>query len=77
VGESEPTEIAGVGGGATKGLWMMIITYDHLFDYEHALFTFKEPMQKLFLTEQMSLKNLKQFGKDSTDVVVNELQQLD
>jgi hypothetical protein len=53
-------------------------TYDHLYDSDHMLVTFDEPMGELFLTEQMSLKKrLKYFGKSSTNAVVKECRQLD
>jgi hypothetical protein len=53
-------------------------SYKHLFDYNHALLTYEDPMGELFLTEQMSLKKgLKQFGKDGAEAVVAELRQLD
>jgi hypothetical protein len=53
-------------------------SYKHLFNYNHALLTYEDPMGELFLTEQMSLKKgLKQFGKDGAEAVVAELRQLD
>jgi hypothetical protein len=33
-------------------------SYKHLFDYNHALLTYEDPMGELFLTEQMSLKKV-------------------
>jgi hypothetical protein len=52
--------------------------YDHLYDSDHLLTTFDEPMGELFMTEQMSLKKiLKYFGKNGADAVVAEMQQLD
>jgi hypothetical protein len=52
--------------------------YDHLYDSDHMLATFEEPMGELFMTEQMSLKKgLKLFGKDRADAVVAEMRQLD
>jgi hypothetical protein len=53
-------------------------TYDHLYDSDHMLVTFDEPMGELFLTEQMSLKKgLKYFGKSGANAVVKECRQLD
>jgi hypothetical protein len=53
-------------------------SYDHMFNYEHALLTYEKPMGELFLMEQMSLKKgMKQFGKTGAEVVVAELRQLD
>ena len=52
--------------------------YDHLYDSDHLLATFEEPMGELFMTEQMSLKKgLKYFGKSGADAVVAEMRQLD
>jgi hypothetical protein len=48
--------------------------YDHLYDLDHLLATFEEPMGELFMTEQMSLKKgLKYFGKSGADAVVAEM----
>jgi hypothetical protein len=55
-----------------------IRNYDHLYDSDHLLATFNEPMGELFMTEQMSLKKgLKHFGKNGADAVVAEMRQLD
>jgi hypothetical protein len=52
--------------------------YNHIYDSDHLLATFEEPMGELFMTEQMSLKKgLKYFGKSGADAVVAEMQQLD
>jgi hypothetical protein len=52
--------------------------YNHLYDSDHLLATFEEPMGELFMTEQMSLKKgLKYFGKKGADAVVSEMRQLD
>jgi hypothetical protein len=52
--------------------------YDHLYDSDHLLTTFDEPMGKLFMAGQMSLKKvLKCFGKNGADAVVAEMRQLD
>jgi hypothetical protein len=52
--------------------------YNHLYNSDHLLATFNEPMGELFMTEQMSLKKgLKYFGKSGADAVVAEMQQLD
>jgi hypothetical protein len=52
--------------------------YNHLYDSDHLLATFEEPMGELFMTEQMSLKKgLKYFGKSGADAVVAEMRQLD
>jgi uncharacterized protein YeaC (DUF1315 family) len=52
--------------------------YDHLYNSDHLLATFEEPMRELFMTEQMSLKKgLKYFGKSGADAVVAEMRQLD
>jgi hypothetical protein len=58
-------------------------SYDHLndgniFDYDHVLLSFEDPLGELFLTEQMSLKKgLKYFGKAGAEAVVKEMRQLD
>jgi hypothetical protein len=58
-------------------------SYGHLYDeniynYDHALLSFKEPLGELFLTEQMSLKKgIKHFSKYGAEAVVKELRQLD
>jgi hypothetical protein len=53
-------------------------SYNHLYDPDHLLATFEEPMGELFLTEQMSLKKgQKYFGQSGADAVVAELRQLD
>ena len=53
-------------------------SYDHLYDPDHMLATFKEPMGELFMMEQMSLKKgLKHFGKNGADALVAEMRQLD
>jgi hypothetical protein len=73
-----------------NGVWQHLInlhkrkpcSYNHLYDenmydYNHALLLFKEPLGKLFLTEQMSLKKgLKQFSKDGAEAVAIGLRQL-
>jgi uncharacterized protein YeaC (DUF1315 family) len=52
--------------------------YNHLYDLDHLLATFEEPMGELFMMEQMSLKKgLKYFGKSGADAVVAEMRQLD
>jgi hypothetical protein len=52
-------------------------SYDHLYNSDHLLTTFEEPMGELFMTEQMSLKKgLKYFGQSGADAVVTEMRQL-
>ena len=52
--------------------------YEHLYDSDHVLATFEQPLGELFVTEQMSLKKgLKYFGKSGADAVVAEMRQLD
>jgi hypothetical protein len=49
-----------------------------MYDYDHALLLFQEPLGDLFLTEHISLKKgLKHFSKDGAEAVVKKLRQLD
>jgi hypothetical protein len=53
-------------------------SYSHRLGFDHSLATFKQPMGKLFLTEQVNVKKgLKVFGQPGAEAVVKELRQLD